>query len=212
MNKKVYLIIIGVIVTLVGVSALVWRNQQDEKVEESKAEVASLEDRTVAPTPVTSQQEDLRDESNFPQEPEPSTPVPTNNEEVDTTPLPEPDPLPAPEQNTNEPVNQGPSTLASAGLTGVGSYRVSGSSSIIDNNGQLSLNFGEDFEFSGAPDPVIYMCQDKAPDNISNCLIIGALGSDRGAQAYSLTASEYSTYPNPIIWCRAFGLLMGHTT
>ncbi len=215
MSKKVYIIILTAIIILLGVSGFAWNMLQEDKIADSKAEVASLEDRSL-PTPNS----DLGENKTLPEEPsvqvstpEETTPVVNNDNPtpIEAVTEPAPEPLPAPEPVTEEPIANEPQVLASNNFTSVGSYQTSGTTTVLNTNGQLSLNFGNDFSFSGAPDPVIYMCKDKAPNSVNNCIIISALNQNSGAQSFAITQDEYDQYSNPIIWCKAFGLLMGHT-
>ena len=190
-KKYLYALILTVIVFIGGLGLYIYSASNDAKIEESQAEVAALPDRTLTPT------------NTGPSEMTPETLEDSFGETTQNIPTPETESAPAQPEST---------TLNTFAFTGVADYTASGSATVTQTNQDVTLEFGPDFSFGGgAPDPVVYVCRDANPSDTTGCLTIAALESNSGAQAWSLTASEAEQYPFPIIWCRAFDVLMART-
>ena len=189
-KKYLYVLIVTVIVFIGGLGLYIYSASNDAKIGESQAEVAALPDRTLTPT------------NTGPSEMTPETLEDSFGETTRDTPTP---------KTESNPSRSEPVTLNTFAFTGVADYTASGSAAVTQTNQDVTLEFGEDFSFGGAPDPVVYMCRDVNPSDTTGCLTIAALESNSGAQAWSLTASEAEQYPFPIIWCRAFDVLMART-
>jgi hypothetical protein len=88
-------------------------------------------------------------------------------------------------------------------------YISTGSVTITEVDDGYIIQFSDDYTFSGAPDPFLYLSADNSL-TLDNALVIGKLQSENGAQAYKVTKDEFERYNAAIyIWCRAFDLYMG---
>jgi len=88
-------------------------------------------------------------------------------------------------------------------------YISSGSVTATEVNDGFIIQFSNDYTFSGAPDPFLYLSSDNSK-TLNNVLLLGALQSNNGAQAYKVSKEEFAQYGGSIyIWCRAFDLYMG---
>ena len=218
-KKYLYTLLVVAVLLVGGVGFYLYNARNEAKVEESKAEVAALPDRSVAPAPEESAESANEVDSELVEAtdstPADETPASGEDSENSTSssspqPTPAPTPEPAPEP-TPEPEPQ-TTTLNTFSFTGVADYTASGSASVTRTGGAATLQFNSDFRFGGgAPDPVVYMCQEANPSGVGNCLTIAALGGNSGPQAWSLTADEAMSYPYPVVWCRAFNVLMART-
>lgn len=91
-------------------------------------------------------------------------------------------------------------------------YISTGSVTVKEVDGDYIIQFSNDYTFSGAPDPFIYLAGDSS-QTLNNALLLGKLQSNSGAQAYSVSAEEFEQYGVEVyIWCRAFNLFMGSAT
>ncbi len=215
----VLLVVLGASVSALAVS-LVNKNNQD-KIDQSKNELSSLPSREIQPPvnsdPVNQIYEsttnsflgDTSESSEVVSNPVDSTTssqAPDPIQQPVTEPAPTPTPQPQPEPTPVQPVTE---TILASTFKSVGNYQTSGGVNITKTGNDAVLNFESDFSFGGAPDPVIYLCKDKQPSSVGNCIVLGALQSNQGSQSWALTAAEADQYQNPVVWCRAFGVLMG---
>lgn len=210
MNKKIILYIIVGAAVIGGLGWGGWQLYVDQRAQESKDEVAQLPDRSISALDeddivrLDDEEVDLIEDTTATLQPSDSTTQQTNDDQdivVDELPQLQP----APE---GEPITTSPRSVAEYSWSGIANYRTSGSAKVIDTNGTYSLQFGSDFSFSGAPDPVVYLCPEKSPGNINDCTLIGGLENNSGASAWAITEDEFSANPYPILWCRAFSVLM----
>jgi hypothetical protein len=202
MNMKLYQKLILAVLTiliLVGFSALVFTivNQNNEiKILKSRLET----------TKVSS-------ERNVEQTTTKKTTTATPKKTATTT---EPDAVistPKTEVTTTKPSTTTKTTTQAKNKTGnfssFGDYQTTGSVSVQASDSGSTLDLSQNFQFSGAPDPVLYLCNEAQPSNVKKCVIISALEKDSGSQSYKLNQSEVETYNHVVLWCRAFSLLMG---
>lgn len=101
-------------------------------------------------------------------------------------------------------------------LQGNAGYTLNGDMKLIDNgDGTLTLSFGENFSFSGAPDPYIYLSNSR--NNINNAVEIHFLSSRNqdisGAfEINNITGVTLNQYTHVVFWCRAFSVRLGDGT
>ena len=210
-KKYLYSLLVVAVLLVGGVGFYLYNARNEAKVEESKAEVAALPDRSVAPAPEESEESANEADSELveavdstPVDETPANTADSENSTSSTSPQPTPVPTPEPEPQTT--------TLNTFSFTGVADYTASGSASVTRTGETATLQFNSDFRFGGgAPDPVVYMCSQASPSGVGNCLTIAALNGNAGPQAWSLTAEEAASYPYPVVWCRAFNVLMART-
>jgi hypothetical protein len=103
-----------------------------------------------------------------------------------------------------------PTVIGEGVFSGSGNYRTSGGVQVIDQGGdQIIIQLAPDFSFSGAPDPFLYLSSNEG-NGIDNAVRLGKLQSDKGAQAYSVTRSEWeANNAKVVLWCQAFSVYMG---
>lgn len=98
-------------------------------------------------------------------------------------------------------------TLRSGEFEGLSQYDASGTASIVRSGDGLSIVFGADFSFDGAPDPVVGLGANGRYDSASE---LADLKSDDGRQSYSLHGSiDLSKYNEVYLWCREFNVPLG---
>ena len=114
-------------------------------------------------------------------------------------------PKPAPSQNSS--IDQ---TIKSGSFSGFRDYQISGGVNIIDKGDEVIIELGSDFDFSGAPDPFLYLTPNTGQTDLSGAIRLGKLNSDSGRQAYKASKVEFESANSQImLWCQAFGLYMG---
>lgn len=94
-------------------------------------------------------------------------------------------------------------------LQGFRSYRLSGDMKLTDNgDGTLTLSFGENFSFSGAPGPYIYLSNN--PTSIANAIEISKLPQNSGAfEISNITGATLNQYSHVLFWCKPFQIKLG---
>lgn len=99
--------------------------------------------------------------------------------------------------------------LYQGSFTGSGSYNVSGMASIIEKNGQKSIQF-ENFSSSSGPDLKVFISNEIRP---TNGLSLGDLKALSGNFSYALPANFDidTTGPFVLVYCEQFTVLFGST-
>ncbi|NJK71871.1 DM13 domain-containing protein [Candidatus Gracilibacteria bacterium] len=197
--KKYQKFILGglIVLVLVTLSAIVYtflQQNNQKRVEDSMAEVAALPDRSID---VNTFDKDSNTSKEMIIE-EPNDRISNGSQNLPT--------LPNKMEPESQPVVQ---ILKSGNFESVKNYQTSGGVGLEQNGDNFSINLAEDFSFSGAPDPVMYLCNEANPRSVDDCLILGALQNNSGEQAWEISETEANQYNNVILWCRAFNVLMG---
>ncbi len=193
---SVVLVILTILVASLGGLYLFNRNI-DNKVADSKKELENLPSRVVPP-----KTEPIDSDSNSAETENPSS----GFENIDDDPSRD-----SRSQVPNQATAEASEILLESTWNGVKNYKVSGGVNVSQAGDGALLNFESDFSFSGSPDSVVYICKEQKPSSVDNdCLILGPLQSNKGAQSWSITPFEFETYSYPVLWCRAFDVLMGN--
>lgn len=84
-------------------------------------------------------------------------------------------------------------------------HRGSGAVSIIEDDGQFLLVFGDDVSITPGPDLLVYLSPNAPGEDLGDFVSLGALTANDGAQAYVLP-ENIDDFRTVVIWCRAFGV------
>jgi hypothetical protein len=89
------------------------------------------------------------------------------------------------------------------------SYNVSGSVEVVDENGQLSVNFGSDFTTSNGPGLFVYI---SPTQNVGlGSIELGSIISTSGSQSYAVPAgNNLEEFSYVIIHCKPFNVTFGY--
>jgi hypothetical protein len=89
---------------------------------------------------------------------------------------------------------------------GSGSYTVSGTAQIYDDNGKKVLVLN-DFSSSNGPDLRVYL---STTSNATSFVNLGKLKSTNGKQTYAIPdGTDIDQFKFALIWCQAFSALFG---
>ncbi len=119
------------------------------------------------------------------------------------------DPAESSERSFPEPSSL-PAIIKTGVFLGEPDYPTSGSVSVIDEEDSIIIQFDENFNFGGAPDPFVYLGEAQGQRIIQEkALRLGALTSNEGKQGYRVSKEEFDKYPGSVIlWCQAFDIFM----
>lgn len=98
-------------------------------------------------------------------------------------------------------------------LQGSGGYALSGDMKLKENgDGSLIFSFADNFSFSGAPGPYLYLSNN--PNSIANALEIGKLPTTRnpGTGAFEvgeIRGTNLNEYNYLVFWCKPFQVKLG---
>jgi len=90
-----------------------------------------------------------------------------------------------------------------------GVHVVSGSVSILKQDGHLILKLEENFSSENGPDLKVYLSTDLAANHY---IRLGALQTTSGKQTYSIPAQampDFDEHKYVLIWCEAYSVLFG---
>jgi Electron transfer DM13 len=104
------------------------------------------------------------------------------------------------------PLPNGTGVTASFVRTG---YNVTGTATLVIDNGVAQLDFSPNFTIANTPGPFVYLNTDANP-NRGQPLRIAALRARSGAQRYAFQVPVGVRYTHVIIWCDPFNVPMAH--
>jgi hypothetical protein len=90
-------------------------------------------------------------------------------------------------------------------------YAVTGTASLVVENGIAKLDFSSDFGIAQTPGPYVYLNTTSDP-NSGTPLRIGVLKSRTGAQSYTFVVPAGVKYQKVLIWCDPFNVAMAEAT
>lgn len=98
-------------------------------------------------------------------------------------------------------------------LQGSGGYALSGDMKLKENgDGSLIFSFADNFSFSGAPGPYLYLSNN--PNSIANALEIGKLPTTRNPgtgtfEVVEIRGTNLNEYNYLVFWCKPFQVKLG---
>lgn len=99
--------------------------------------------------------------------------------------------------------------LASGKLEGRGGHRMSGSVSLRESDGKFVLEFGDDFDFDGAPAPVVAFGKKGYKKETQ----IGKLRQNKGKHSYEVPGKIAGEGPDEVwVWCTDYDVPLGTAT
>ena len=105
-----------------------------------------------------------------------------------------------------EPVNPNAPVLVSGSFTGNMGYQVSGTASIVNDNGTKRLVF-KNFSSNNGPDLKVYLATTKQAGAF---ISLGNLKSTGGQQVYDISGMpDFAQHKFVLIWCQQFSVLFG---
>ncbi len=105
-----------------------------------------------------------------------------------------------------EPVNPNAPVLVSGSFAGNMGYQVSGTASIVNDNGTKRLVL-KNFSSSNGPDLKVYLATTKQAGSF---ISLGNLKSTGGQQTYDITGMpDFAQHKFVLIWCQQFSVLFG---
>ena len=115
------------------------------------------------------------------------------------------DPPSAPDAQPLSPGAPTPSGTGANGKLVRTGYAVTGTATLVVNNGTARLDFSGDFTVGSAPGPFVYVNTTNNA-NTGKPLRIAALKSRTGAQSYSFQVPAGVSYTWILIWCDPFNV------
>ncbi|MEM6358341.1 MAG: DM13 domain-containing protein [Pseudomonadota bacterium] len=107
------------------------------------------------------------------------------------------------------PPPEGGTVTARGSFVGKSRHETTGHARIVFADGAVRVELEDDFTFDGAPDPKVALGRDGYDPNT----ILGALGSNSGAQSYPLKPGlDIADYNEVWIWCERFSVPLGVAT
>ena len=90
---------------------------------------------------------------------------------------------------------------------GRGSYSVSGTVTLTEENGTLTVSFGSNFSSQSGPELYIYLS--NSPSNIAGAIELGPLKSNSGTQSYDAGNTSITDFNYVLVYCRPFNAPFG---
>ena len=111
-----------------------------------------------------------------------------------------------PEITEEEPSVDTPAVFAKGSFVdGRGTYKGSGSLTILPVDDDAILKFEEDFDTTNGPDLVVYLSPNASPkdEGLGDFVSLGELKEEKGSQTYTLP-DNWKDFKSVVVWCRAF--------
>jgi len=108
----------------------------------------------------------------------------------------------------NETVVVAPPSERSGTIRTTSTYALEGSFTLREDNGQLLLEFSDDYRASSSL-PGLYVYLTNNPSTINNAFEIGKVSTFSGAHSYAIPGPALEEYSHLLYFCKPFGVKVG---